>query len=62
MVFNAKKCNYMCSGIGSANYDFIFDGIKLPNSWEEKILGVTIDNQLKFDPHFRSMCKNAAQK
>ena len=31
MVLNAKKCHYMCSGIGSENDDFIFDRIKLPN-------------------------------
>ena len=30
----------MCFGIGSENDDFIFDGIKLPNSCEEKILSV----------------------
>ena len=62
MVLNAKKCHYMCFGIGSENDDFVFDGIKLPNSCEEKILGVIIDNELKFDPHIRSMCKKAAQK
>ena len=52
----------MCFGIGSENDDFVFDGIKLPNSYVEKILGVIIDNELKFDPHIRSMCKKAAQK
>ena len=52
----------MCFGIGSENDDFVFDGIKLPNSCEEKILGVIIDNELKFDPHIRNMCKKAAQK
>ena len=62
MVLNAKKCHYMCFGIVSENDDFIFDGIKLPNSCEEKILGVIIDNELKFDPHTRSICKRAAQK
>ena len=62
IVLNAKKCHYMCFGIGSENDDFIFDGIKLTNSCEEKILGVIIDNELKFDPHIRSMCKKAAQK
>ena len=44
------------------NDDFILDGIKLPKSCEEKILGVIIDNELKFDPHIRSMCKKAAHK
>ena len=62
MILNAKKCHYMCFGIGSENDDFIFNGIKLPNSCEEKILEVIIDNELKFDPHIRSMCKKAAQK
>ena len=52
----------MCFRIGSENDDFIFDGIKLPNSCEEKILGVIIDNELKFNPRIRSMCKKAAQK
>ena len=52
----------MCFGTSSENDDFIFDGIKLPNSCEEKILGVIIDNELKFDPHIRSMCKKAAEK
>ena len=48
--------------IGGENDDFIFDGIELPNSCEEKILGVIIGNELKFDPHIRSVCKKAAQK
>ena len=51
MILNAKKCHYMCFGIGSENEHFIFNGIKLPNSCEEKILGVITDNELKFDPH-----------
>ena len=62
MVLTAKKCHCMCFGTSNENDDFIFDGIKLPNSCEEKILGVIIDNELKFDPHIRSMCKKAAQK
>ena len=57
-----RRNAYMCLGTGSENDDFIFDRIKLPNSCEEKILGVIIDNQLKFDSHIRSMCKKAAQK
>ena len=45
-----------------SNNDFTLQGIKLPNSWKEKILDVIIDNQLKFDPHIKSMCTKAAQK
>ena len=62
MVVNAKKCHSMCFGIGRENYGFIFDGIKLPNSCEKKILGAIIDNELKFDSHIKSMCKKAEQK
>ena len=62
MALNAKKCHYTCFGVSSENDDFIFDGIKLPNSCEENILGVITDNELKFDPHIRSVCKKAAQK
>ena len=61
MVLNAKKCHYMCFRIGSENNDFIFDGIKLPNSCEEKT-GIIIDDELKFDQHIRNMCKKTAQK
>ena len=61
MVLNTKKCHYMCFGTSRENDDFIFDGIKFPNSCEEKILGVIIDKELKFDPHIRSKCKKAAQ-
>ena len=52
----------MCLGIVSENDDIIFDGRKLSKSSKEKILGVIIDNDLKFDPHIRSMCEKAAQK
>ena len=61
MVLNAKKCQYIRFAIGSGNVGFIFVAIKLPNSYEEKILGLIIDNDLKFDPHVRNMCKNPAQ-
>ena len=57
-----EKCYYMCNGIGSENDDSMFNWIKLPNSCEEKILSVIIDNELKFDSYNRSMCKKAAQK
>ena len=62
MVLNAKKCHYMCFGICSENNEFVFHGIKLPNICEEKILGLIINNDLKFNPHIRSVCKIAAQK
>ena len=62
MVLNAKKCHWICLGFVSENDDIIFEGRKLLDSCNEKILGVIIDNDLKFDPHIRSMCEKAAQK
>ena len=38
----------------------IFNGIKLPNSCEEKILRLSIDNKLKFESYIRNVCKKAA--
>ena len=52
----------MCFGISNENDGFIFDAIKVPNSCEEKILGVIIDSELKFDPNIISKCKKAAKK
>ena len=58
IVLNARKCHYMCFGTSKENDDFI----KLPNCCKEKILGVIIDNELKFDRHIRSMCKKSSAK
>ena len=52
----------MCFGNDIENDDSIFDRLKLPSSCEEKILGAIIDNELKFDPHIKGICKKAAQK
>ena len=52
----------MCFEISSENHDFIFDAMKVPNSCEEKIFGIIIDSELKFDPNIRSKCKKAAKK
>ena len=41
----------------SQNDHFIFNGIKLPNSFEEKVLIIIIDNELEFEPHIRNICK-----
>ena len=38
MVLDAKNYYYMYFGNGSQNDDFIFNGIKLPNSCKEKVI------------------------
>ena len=35
---------------------------KIANSNKEKLLGVTIDNHLKFETHIESLCSKASQK
>ena len=62
IVLNAKKCYYTCFGIGNEDDDFVFDGTKLPSSCEKKIIGIIIDNELKLEPHIRSISDKAAQK
>ena len=34
----------------------------MKNSKEEKILGVIIDNKLRFKSHVKNLCKKASQK
>ena len=57
MVLRSKKCYYMYFRNSSQNDHFIFNGIKLPNSFEEKVLIIIIDNELEFEPHIRNICK-----
>ena len=53
MVLNADKCHFMCLGTDAGNETIIFN-----NSYEEKILGITIDNKL----HFKSLIKIVFKK
>ena len=62
LFLNAKKCHYMYFGIGSENDVFIFNGIKLPSSYEEKILGVIIDHELNLIHILRVCVKKQRQK
>ena len=45
MALNAKKCQSHVSEL-KVKMMTIFDGIKLPNSCEQKMVGVIIDNKL----------------
>ena len=59
---NQKKGHYMCIGRNTKNDRFEFDNFLLENSKEEDVLGVTIDNELKFDSHIKNICRKAGQK
>ena len=44
------------------NFSLNVDQYEIFNSNYEKLLGVTIDNKLKFDEHVSGLCKKASQK
>ena len=62
MVLNSGKCHFMCLGKNIENETYFFNNTEMKNISEEKILGITIDNKLKFKNHVKSLCKKASQK
>ena len=62
MVLNSDKCHFMCLGQNTVNETFVYDNTEMKNSKEEKILGVIIDNKLRFKSHVKNLCKKASQK
>ena len=62
MVLNSGKCHFMCLGKNTENETYFFNKSEMRNSSEEKILGITIDNKLKFKSHVKNLCKKASQK
>ena len=43
-------------------YSAIIEGSCIKSSQKQLLLGVTIDNELKFDDHINYLCKKAGQK
>ena len=62
MELNSGKCHFMCLGRTTENETYFFNNTEMKNSSEEKILGITIDNKLKFKSHVKKLCKKALQK
>ena len=60
MVLNLVKCHFMCLGQNTVNETFVYDNIEMKNSKEENILGVTIDNKLRFKSHVKKLLKRSA--
>ena len=52
----------MCLGQNTVNEIFVYDNTDIKNHKEEKILGVIIDNKLRFKSHVKNLCKKASQK
>ena len=61
MKANADKCHLLVTN-NAENYSINLGGIKIDNSSEEKLLGILVDNQLKFDRHINNLCKKASNK
>ena len=62
MVLNLGKCHFMCLRQNAVNETFVYDNSEMKNSKEEKVLGVIIDNKLRFKSHVKNLCKKASQK
>ena len=62
MVLNSGKCHFMCIGQNTVNETFVYDKIEMKNSKEEKILGLIIDNKLRFKSHVKGLCKKVFEK
>ena len=55
MVLNSGKCHFMCLGQNIVHQTFV--NIEMKNGKEEKILGVIMDNKLRFKSHVKNLCK-----
>ena len=62
MILNSGKCHFMCLGKNTENETYLFNNTEIKNSSEDKILGITIDNKLKFKSHVKNLCRKASQK
>ena len=65
MVLNADKCHYMVLGTNNKKDQSDLtcnEGTLKITKKEEKILGIIIDNQLRFQSHINHICKEANKK
>ena len=60
MKANADKCHPLLSE--NIKDVACIDHIQIENNTSDKLLGVTIDSDLKFDIHVNDLCKKAIQK
>ena len=61
MKGNAEKSELIANNASKELYATI-QNEKIFNSKAGKILGMTFDNNLTFEPHINSICKKASQK
>ena len=62
MKLNEDKCHFLISG---HKHETVFADIGESKIWEsksQKLLGITIDKNLRFDEHILTQCKKAGRK
>ena len=52
----------MCLGQNAVNETFVYGNTEIKNSKKGEILGVLIDNKLRFKSHVKNLHKKASQK
>ena len=62
MKLNQSKCHFMISGTVNEHLWIRVGEERIWETIQEKLLGVTIDKDLKFDSHISTICKKAGQK
>ena len=60
MKVNSGKCLILLSTINAI--DVHLEGACITSSSCEKLLGITIDSDLKFDKHISDLCNNISKK
>ena len=60
MKANADKCLVLLST--SNELTVKINEVQIKNSQSEKLLGITIDNDLKFEDHINDICRKASAK
>ena len=63
MKSNQSKCHFLLASTGLSEHIWIKAGDQtIWESSQEKLLGLSIDKQIKFDKHITNICKNARAK
>ena len=52
---------FLSSGRYLENEAFFYNNTEMKNNKDERILGVTFENKLKFKIHIKTLCKKASQ-
>ena len=65
MLLNEEKCKYMIiepQRTKSGESEIRIGDHSVKNTDKEKLLGVVLDNHLKFDHHIKKICNEAGKK